>query len=116
MTLVQKGSESWANADSSCSSHDRTRHDILASLSIAKGFSSALEDSYGEMLASCQDIVDSMDAGVSEDALNQLKKYEMDCKFCITRLVRAIEQLKSRLEYVDGKEDSISSESSGELE
>lgn len=91
---------SYSNSDDSNSAdqYDQTEHDILASLAIVNGFGSALEESYGELTSVYKAIVQSVDSGLTEDSLDQLRKHEKDCQYCLTRLVKSTEQLKSRLD------------------
>jgi hypothetical protein len=75
---------------------DQLQHDVLAALAIANGFSSALQSAHGELLHCYEDIVKSMDNGVDDADLDQLRKLEQDCLFCLSRLIQCVEQLKNR--------------------
>ncbi|MBX2879491.1 MAG: hypothetical protein KTR32_06125 [Granulosicoccus sp.] len=73
-------------------------HDVLASLAITKGFCSALETSYSDLRTTCEEIIEAIDQGIDDEQIAALTKTENDCKFCLTRLVRSMEQLKIRLD------------------
>lgn len=93
-----------ANSDDSrdlSNSRVRSIHDIKASLAISNGFSQALETALSDLHESYVDIVHSTEATVSPELLQQLRKHENDCKFCLSRLSSSLSQLKTRIDCIE---------------
>lgn len=85
---------------------DQLQHDVLAALAIAGGFSSALQSAHAELQLCYEEIVNSMANGVADADLEQLKKLEQDCLYCLSRLIKCVDQLKNSSD--NAKSDSAS--------
>lgn len=71
-------------------------HDVRASLAIINGYSLALDSTFHELIGKYNTALG--DSAANTQATADLKMLEADCRFCLSRLCRSVEQLKERLE------------------
>jgi hypothetical protein len=103
MALPKSNNEKVAHDESI----DQTEHDILASLAITNGFSNALDTSLNELLESFNTILGSIDLEVTDVTLEQFKRQELDCKYCLNRLVQSVEKLKGRVDNLNFESNAV---------
>ncbi|MDB3935881.1 hypothetical protein N9383_04090 [Granulosicoccus sp.] len=78
----------------------RLNHDMRASLAITNGFNQALEASLLDLVAEYQILLDSKTSTPHEPDLENVKKLEGDCRFCLSRMTRSIVKLGEDIESV----------------
>ena len=76
----------------------RLNHDMRASLAITNGFNQALETSLLDLVAEYQMLLDSKTSTPHEADLENVKKLEADCHFCLSRITRSIVKLGEDIE------------------
>lgn len=76
----------------------RSNHDIRASLAVTKGFNTALGASLADLCEAVQQLLDMDDSDAKSGQLQRVALLEEDCRFCMSRINRSIEQLGTRLE------------------
>lgn len=84
--------------DIEASADARARHDIRASLAITRGFSKALESSFGELCQTVEHIISDCDTSAYADVIKRISELEADCGFCLSRIERSLDQLGVRIE------------------
>ena len=75
----------------------RSDHDIRASIAITKGFNKALESSLSELSHALHQALDQYDADSQGEPITRIRELEEDCRFCVLRINRSLEQLHARL-------------------
>ena len=76
----------------------RDYHDIRASLAIINGYSLALKASFDELKEQYSDVLDQKEGDSDTAGSDRLMSLEADCRFCVSRLCSAVDQLKGRLQ------------------
>ena len=75
----------------------RFEHDIRASIALTKGFNKALELSLSELLHALHQALAQHNADPQAEPVQRINVLEEDCRFCVLRISRSLEQLDARL-------------------
>ena len=83
-----------------CNAHAaalRFDHDIRASIALTKGFNKALESSLSELSHALHQALAQHAADPHGEPVKLINVLEEDCRFCVLRISRSLEQLDARL-------------------
>lgn len=80
------------------SQQDREFHDLRATLAIVNGFAQALDGSFVQLKQKYDDLLSQNTSTDTVDDMAELRTLEADCRFCLSRLLGSVDQLRERLD------------------